>query len=123
MMAGDEVSYWMVELRRTHGWGFKVLGRTLGLGRPEHLGCKASGQAWLYGRERARAARQIERILSGELVCIRGRRHGRGYLARAVLAEHPKPLVGPMAFTYDLKGGRVRFVPRDRPPPLKLPGA
>ena len=122
MMSSDEVRYWLTALRKEHGWGTHVLSRTLGFCRKDHACSKASGQSWLYRRERVRAARQIERILAGELICIPGKR-GRGNIGRAVLAEHPKPLVGPMAFTYDLKRGRVRFVPRDRLPPLKLPGA
>jgi len=74
---------------------------------------------------------QIKRILSGELVCIPGkpgRVKGGGYQAgKAVLAEHPVPLVPPLKRVLDVdllyKRGVVRFkqVPAYEPPELRLP--
>ena len=123
-MSGDEVRYWLTALRRRHGWGSGVLARTIGLKQPDQICPKSDGRAWLYLGEHKRAARQIERILAGELVCIPGKRLGgvkRGIMGRAVIAKDPKPLVGPMRFAYDLKHGRLGFIERDRPPRLKVP--
>ena len=125
MMSGDEVRYWLIELRKRHGWGSRVLGRTIGLRQVGQICPKSDGRAWLYLGEHVRAARQIERILAGELVCIpgkAGRKADGGYhLGRAVIAKDPKPLVGPMRFAYDLKSGRLGFIERDRPARLRVP--
>ena len=120
MMSQDEVRHWLLELRDRGGWGTRVLGRTIGLRQPAQLRVKADGRAWLYLGEHVRAARQIERILAGELICIPSKA-GCRIPGRAVIAKDPKPLVGPMRFAYDLKSGRLGFIERDRPQRLKVP--
>lgn len=120
-MGPDEIRFWLTALRKEHGWGTRVLGRTLGFA---HTGSavsrKADGREWIYISEQRRAARQIERILAGELVCIRGR-CGPGNAGKAVIAANPVPLVPAKQWIYDLKAGRLRLVPRVRPEPLRVP--
>lgn len=121
-MSTDEIRYWLTELQRSHGWGFKVLGRTVGLAKPDNINRKANGKEWFRGGEQARAARAIERILAGELICIKGRAGASGrYKGRAVVVEHPVPIVPRTRMVYDTKLGRMRTVERDRPKPLRVP--
>jgi hypothetical protein len=129
-MSQQEIRWWLTELRR-RGWGTRVLGRTVGLRNPHCVMAKADGRQWIYPREQIRMSRQIKRILSGELVCKPGRagrpdRHGDGP-GKAVLAEHPVPLVPPNKRVLDVdllfRRGAVRFklVPAYEPPALKVP--
>jgi hypothetical protein len=110
-MSDDEIRFWLTELRVRYGWGSNALGRTLGL-RPNATNRKANGKEWLYAGERVKCARQIERILAGELVQVGGKNGDYTNPGRGVLAEHPVPLVPPVRFKYDLKLGRLRQVPR-----------
>lgn len=62
----------------------------------------------------------LKRIISGELVCIPGKR-GRvkgGYQpGKAVIADHPVPLRMPLRWWYDMKARRVRIEPMEVPVP------
>lgn len=118
-MGVDEIRYWMTALRKEHGWGTRVLSRTLGFRNGSAPTQKCKGH-WIWRSEQRRASRQIERILSGELVCIRGR-VGRGNAGKAIIAADPVPLTPPRHWVYDLKSGRLRLVPREQPKPLKVP--
>lgn len=121
-MGPDEIRYWLVALRKEHGWGTHVLARTLDFSNHTDVNRKADGRSWIFRKEGRRAARQIERILSGELVCDNTHKRGRyGYPARAVVAANPVPLTPPRHWVYDLKSGRLRLVPREWPKPLKVP--
>lgn len=122
-MGPDEIRFWLTALREEHGWGTRVLGRTLGFA---HTGSavsrKADGREWIYISEQRRASRQIERILAGELVCDLNYKTGRnGFPQKAFVAAHPVPLVSAKHWIYDLKVGRLRLVPRERPEPLRVP--
>lgn len=122
-MGPDEIRFWLTALRKEHGWGTHVLGRTLGFQREASaVTRKADGREWIYISEQRRASRQIERILSGELVCDLNYKPGRnGFPQKAIVAAHPVPLVPAKHWIYDLKVGRLRLVPRERPEPLRVP--
>jgi hypothetical protein len=118
-MSCDEIRYWLTALRREHGWSTNLLGRTLGFQHTASaVSRKADGREWIYQSEQIRASRQIERILSGELIPTPGKPWHAG---RAVLAAEPKPLVPGTHWIYDLKARRLRLVPRERPAPLRVP--
>ena len=108
VMSCDEIRYWMGELRR-RGWGMHVLSRTLG--RPAanpNIQPKIDGRQWIYPSEQKRWSEVLKRILSGELICIPGKKHGRGYTGRAVVATDPQPLVAPTQFVWQRGGLRVQ---------------
>jgi hypothetical protein len=117
MMSVDEIRYWLPELRR-RGWGRHNLRRTLAM-KADCLNQKASGRQWIYKCEQRRWSRQLERIIAGELVPVRG---VPGHVKdKAVLAPHPQPLVPSTQFAYDLKRGRLHLVARNFPTRLRLP--
>lgn len=122
-MSTDEIRYWLTVLHRDHGWGMRALGRTMGLRGDGHGWVrKASGKEWIYAGEAKRMSRQIERILSGELVCVKGKKFGGHYRRNVLIAEHPKPITPANHWVYDRHSGRLRLVPRDdRPKPLRVP--
>lgn len=121
-MGPDEIRFWLTALRTEHGWTAQALGRTLGFRKLDSaVKRKADGREWLYPSEQCRASRQIERILSGELLCVRGKRGGGGFMSGAMIAAHPVPLVPPKHWIYDLKARRLRLVPREWPTPLRVP--
>jgi hypothetical protein len=104
VMSADEIRHWIKELRGTYGWGRKCLVRTLGAYDDRTLYGKLKGK-WFYRGERKRFSRQIDRILSGELICMK-----RGQRYDAVLADHPVPLRVPARMKFDFATGRVGWV-------------
>lgn len=119
-MGTDEIRYWLTALRRDHGWEMNNLGRTMGLRGDGHGWVrKAKGKEWIYLGEQRRMSRQIERILSGELIQTPSR--GRGRPGKTLIAEHPVPLTQANHWVYDRRIGRLRLEPRERPEPLRVP--
>ena len=125
LMSRQEVCWWLHELRR-RGWGTRVLGRSMGLRNPQCVMAKADGRQRIYETEWIRMSRQIKRILNGELRCVPGK-PGRGNSGKAVLAEHPVPLVPPTKMVLDVEHllrhgiGRFKLVPAYESPALKVP--
>jgi hypothetical protein len=128
-MSQQEIRWWLTEMRR-RGWGTRVLGLTMGLRNPQCVMTKADGRQWIYPREQIRMSRQIKRILSGELVCIPGEggvKGGTRRAGKAVIAEHPVPLVPPNKMVLDVEHllrhgiGRFKLVPAYEPPEMRLP--
>ena len=115
VLSQQEIRWWLCELRR-RGWGTRVLGRTMGLRNPQCVMAKADGRQWIYRSEQIRMSRQLKLILSGELVCIPGR-PGRGHEGKAAIADHPVPLNPGMRFSYDVRLGRLKLIPREPPAP------
>jgi hypothetical protein len=115
-MSVEEIRWWLTELRR-RGWGTRVLGRTMGLRNPQCVMAKADGRQWIYPREQIRMSYVLRRIISGELVCINGK-PGRGNAGKAVLADNPVPLKMPLRMNFDIRTGRVGFVPLELPAPM-----
>lgn len=124
-MGVDEIRYWLTVLNRDHGWQMRALGRTMGLRGDGHGWVrKAAGKEWIYRGEQKRMSRQLERILSGELICIAGQggvKGGTRRRAKVLIAEHPVPLCPPNHWIYDRRLGRLRLVPRDRAEPMRVP--
>lgn len=120
VMTPEEIRYWLKELLR-RGWTAICLQRTLGAKRG--IKQKMSGDAWIYPTEQVRFSKQLQRIISGELVqqavdpnappCSHKSKRN------AVLAEHPVPLSGPMTMVYDFRAGRLAL--RSTEPERKLP--
>jgi hypothetical protein len=114
VMTTDEIRYWLNELHETHGWGWGCLARTLRLGETKHVVSKARRpHVWFVGGEQRRCSKQIDRILSGELVPVM---HGRRQ--DAVVAARPVPIQQPRRLVYSLSTGRMSWVaPRPAPVP------
>jgi hypothetical protein len=115
-MSVEEIRWWLKELLERHGWGTRVLGRTLGLSNEAHVGGKASGKQWIYRGEQIRMSHQLKRIISGELVCINGK-PGRGNAGKAVIADYPQPLRPCLHWRIDLKRGTAYLEPQEPPKP------
>jgi hypothetical protein len=104
VMSCEEIRHWFVALRRDHGWAGALLARTVGLPDKGAMTSKLR-RSWIYPGEQLKFSRQLDRILSGELVPLQiGRRW------EAVLADNPKPLVRQARMAYDFATGRVRWV-------------
>jgi hypothetical protein len=112
-MSVEEIRWWLKELLRRHGWGTRVLGRTMGLRNPQCVMAKADGRQWIYPREQVRMSYVLKRIISGELICI----PGRGHKGKAVIADNPVRLRMPLRMKFDVRTGRVGFVPLELPAP------
>ena len=107
-MSRDEIRHWLRELHTTYGWPWETLARTLGLGEGKHAVSK------VRGGEQRRCSRQLDRIISGELVSEK-----RGQRVDAVLADNLTPLTTRSRMAYDLKAGRIFWVaPRLAPEPV-----
>jgi hypothetical protein len=114
VMSCDEIRHWLSVLHGQFGWPWETLARTLGIGEGKHVASKLRGNSWIYPGEQIRMSRQLDRIISGELVCEK-----RGQRVDAVLADNPAPLTTKARMVYDLKAGRIRWVaPRLAPDPL-----
>jgi hypothetical protein len=114
VMSPDEIRFWIKELLTKHGWGPCGLARAVGI-------CDAGGlksklrKSWIFPGEQIRFSRQLDRIISGELIPKPIGPQGR---IEAVLADNPKPLVSRPRMAYDLTAGRLGFVnPRITVPP------
>lgn len=110
VMSQDEQRYWLTELLERRGWGYNVLARTLGC--RGDLNRKRRGKEWFYPTEQVRFSHQLQRIISGELVCVPGKaKCGPNGKKRAVIADHPVPLAPPTKLVYDMKAKGLRAVP------------
>jgi hypothetical protein len=117
-MSCDEIRYWIRELREHHGWPGRLLARTLGLPDKGALMSKLR-RSWIYPGEQIRFSRQLDHIISGELVPQRLRAPSGQMRWEAVVADHPVPLQKAARLAYDLKTGRLRWVqPRMAPDPV-----
>jgi hypothetical protein len=106
VMSCEEIRHWMRELHVTYGWPWETLARTLGIGEGKHVVSKVRGNSYFRGGEQRRCSRQLDRILSGELVPWKPER-GR---VEAVVADKPVPLTRPARFVYNLKIGKLGYV-------------
>jgi len=105
VMGCDEIRHWLSVLHQQFGWPWETLARTLGIGEGKHVASKVRGNSWIYPGEQIRMSRQLDRILSGELVCEQcGRR------VDAVLADSPTPLANKPRLVYDLNASGMRWV-------------
>lgn len=109
-MSCDEIRFWLNECVHRHHWPKVLFGRVLGFKNPEkcNINEMLTGKQWIYRTQQVRFTRALKRIISGEVVPIRGKT--RTALARAVLATDPKPLVPPNRFAYDRRTGRLKLV-------------
>jgi hypothetical protein len=106
VMSCDEIRYWLRELTANHGWTFRALARLFGRmrrnGQPNDGAVRSKlNHSWIYPGDQVVYSRQIDRILSGELV--RRRSH-------AVVADHPVPIHRPARMVYDFVSDRLRWV-------------
>jgi hypothetical protein len=114
VMSCDEIRHWLSVLHEQIGWPWETLARTLAIGEGKHVASKVRGNSWIYPGEQIRMSRQLDRIISGELVCEK-----RGQRVDAVLADNPQPLRQPARLAFDLSTGRLRWVqPRLAPHPM-----
>lgn len=104
-MSCDEIRYWLRELM-ARGWSCSALTRVLGASNDGSLISKLK-RSWIYPSEQIRFTRQLDRILSGELVQARCGKWGR---LEGVLADNPVPIRRPARMVYDLKTGKVGYV-------------
>jgi hypothetical protein len=100
VMTCEEIRYWIRELRFNRGWRPVALSNTLGAYDSSTLMGKLKGK-WIYPGEHIRFSRQLDRIISGELVPDG---------VRARVAEHPKPLQASVRMKFDLASGRLGYV-------------
>jgi hypothetical protein len=110
VMSCAEIRYWIAELFKT--WPKKALARALSIDAP---GLKSKlRRSWIMPGEQIRFSRVIDRILSGELICVKiGNRY------EAVIAEKPVPLQGQTRLKFDLRSGRLQWQrPRIAPDPV-----
>jgi hypothetical protein len=115
-MSTEELRYYIAFLLER--WPKNCLARTLGAWNRASLKSKLH-TSWIYPGEQVRFTRMIDRILSGELVPVRGK-HWR-LRADAVVASHPVPLAEPARLKYSLEEGRLGWVvPRTRVTPRLL---
>jgi hypothetical protein len=113
-MSQEEIRWWLTELLQRRDWSEVVLRRTLAI--RNYLPAKVSGQSFIWPTEQIRMSAMLDRIISGELVCRRGKRFKvRG---EAVLADDPKPLRQPASWRWDMQRRRLLPVP---PRPLTGP--
>jgi len=120
-MSVEEIKWWLTQLLDVHGWGSHCLRRTLGLsdkGSCNIVRHKADGRSWIYLTEQIRMSHQLRRIISGELVQQRLRRNGSGWIARAVIADHPQPLRAPLHWSFDFRRGTVAMKASEPPQPM-----
>jgi hypothetical protein len=88
VMSCEEIRHWIRELMTTHRWPRRLLARVLGVRNAGAMKSKLK-RSWIYPGEQLRFSRQIDRILSGELVPMKfGNRYD------AVVADNPVPLAG-----------------------------
>lgn len=113
-MSCAEIRHWLKELHERHGWPWETLARTCGIGEGKHVVSKVRGNSSIYHAEQRRMSRQIDRIISGELVPSKPDKRGR---VDAVLAAHPVSLERSMRMKVDLATGRLGFVERRAPTP------
>lgn len=111
-MSCEEIRYWLKWLRE-QGWKDGPLGLALGVDR-NNIRLKISGRSFIYVTEQRRLSKLIPRILSGELMMVKGQQGRRGYAPIVVaIADDPKPMKAPPQMAYDFKSGRLCWrVPR-----------
>jgi hypothetical protein len=118
-MTCDEIRYWLKELHEKHGWNWACLARTLRLGEAKHARSKLRRNVRFVGGEQRRCSRQIDRILSGELVTAMLPGKKGPPRQQAVVADHPVPIQQPARLVYDLATGRMHWKkPRSVPEPV-----
>jgi hypothetical protein len=106
-MSCDEIRYWLVALRKEHGWKLMALVRFLGLPDGGALRSKLRA-SWIYPGEQLRMSRQIGRIISGEVVC---QPLGRNRW-EAVIADSPQPLRHQGRWAINIQTGRIGYIAR-----------
>jgi hypothetical protein len=113
VMSCEEIRAWFIVLLPI--WGSKLLNRTMAF-RGNLIVAKTRWMR-IYPTEQVRCSQVLKRILSGELVPIRGRR-GRGGAGRAVIADHPVPFRRLPNISFNFKTGETKLVPREVLPKL-----
>lgn len=117
-MSTEELRYYIAFL--IERWPKKCLARTLGAYDYGSLASKLK-KSWIYPGEQIRFTRMIDRILSGELVPVRGGGRGSRIRDEAVVASNPIPMADPPRLKYSLKERRLGWVaPRARVRPQLL---
>lgn len=103
-MSCDEIRYWLVSLRQSHGWRVVALSRYLGFPDKGAMTSKLRS-SWIYPGEQLRVSKALHRIITGEIVCekVTARRW------EAVVATTRVPLREPMRLKIDLTTGRLGF--------------
>ena len=112
VMSCEEIRQWLVVLLPI--WGSKLLNRTLAF-RGNLVVAKSRGKQRIYPTEQIRCSHTLKRIISGELVPIRGKS---GHAGRAVIADRPVPLRRLPHLQFNLQTGRVKLVPQEVGPQL-----
>jgi hypothetical protein len=119
-MSIDEIRAWLTFLLPI--WGTSLLTRTMAFKTVCAAKMKADGRQRIYPTEQVRCSHTLKRIISGELVPIRGQnRRGKGgkcVAGRAVIADHPVPLRRWPNLSVDLKSGRLKIEPPEILPKL-----